>query len=75
MRGYGEGVSGRRIVRWAVRCMLVTYAGETSQTCPGSKVSWHMGDTVQVMPRSEMMFARRPTPLEGRISGDRGVGD
>ena len=55
--------------------MLVTYAGETSQTCPGSKVSWHMGDTVQVMPRSEMMFARRPTPLEGRISGDRGVGD
>lgn len=33
------------------------------------------GDSALVMSRSEMMLARRPRPLGGRISGEGGVGD
>jgi hypothetical protein len=34
-----------------------------------------LGDSVYAISRSEMMLARRPRPLGGRISGDGGVGD
>ena len=33
------------------------------------------GESVEGMSRSEMMLARRPRPLGGRMSGDGGVGD
>ena len=51
------------------------YVGMLGNITDMRRKDGELGDSVQVMSRSDMMLTRCPRLLGGRISGDGGVGD